>query len=47
VQPPALSEPPRPTRRVVVIDKPDSVQTAVRVGQLGIPRKTPDYMSMD
>jgi zinc protease len=47
VQPPTLPEPPRPTRRVVVIDKPDSVQTAVRVGQLGIPRKSPDYMSMD
>jgi zinc protease len=47
VQPPTLPDPPRPTRRVVVIDKPDSVQTAVRVGQLGVPRKTPDYMSMD
>ena len=47
MQPPPLPEPPRPTRRIVVIDKPDSVQTAVRVGQLGIPRKTPDYMSMD
>jgi zinc protease len=47
VQPPPLPEPPKPTRRVVVIDKPDSVQTAVRVGQLAIPRKTPDYMAMD
>ena len=47
VQTPPLPEPPRPTRRVVVVEKPDSVQTAVRVGQLGIPRKTPDYMSMD
>jgi zinc protease len=47
VQPPPLPEPPRPTRRIVVVDKPDSVQTAVRVGQLAIPRKTPDYMSMD
>jgi zinc protease len=47
VQPPALTEPPRPTRRIVVIDKPDSVQTTVRIGQIGVPRKTPDYMSMD
>jgi zinc protease len=47
VQPPALPEPPRPTRRIVVVDKPDSVQTAVRVGQLGVPRKTPDYMDLD
>jgi zinc protease len=47
VQFPMLPDPPRPTRRVVVIDKPGSVQTSVRVGQLGIPRKSPDYMSMD
>jgi zinc protease len=44
---PTLPKPPAPTRRIIVIDKPDSVQTAVRVGQLGIPRKTTDYMSMD
>jgi zinc protease len=47
VQAPTLADPPRPTRRIVVVDKPGSVQTSVRVGQLGIPRKTPDYMSMD
>jgi zinc protease len=47
VEAPALPELPRPTRRVVVIDKPDAVQTAVRVGQLGVPRKTPDYMTLD
>jgi zinc protease len=40
-------EPPSPTRRVVVIDKPDAVQTEIRVGQLGIPRKHPDYMAVD
>ena len=44
---PRLPEPPKPTRRVIVVDKPDSVQTAVRVGQLGVPRKTPDYMELD
>jgi zinc protease len=47
VQPPQLPEPPRPTRRIIVIDKPDSVQTAVRIGQLGVPRKTPDFMELD
>jgi zinc protease len=47
VQSPQLPEPPRPTRRIIVIDKPDSVQTAVRVGQLGVPRKTQDYMELD
>ena len=34
VKPPTLPEPPKPTRRIVIIDKPDSVQTAVRIGQL-------------
>jgi zinc protease len=47
VQPPALPEPPKPTRRIIVVDKPDSVQTAVRIGQLGVPRKTTDYMDVD
>jgi zinc protease len=40
-------EPPPPTRRVVIIDKPDAVQTEIRVGQLAIPRKHPDYMAWD
>ena len=39
--------PPQPTRRIVVIDKPDAVQTEIRVGQLGIQRKHPDYMAVD
>jgi zinc protease len=42
-----LPAPPKPARRVIVIDKPDAVQTAVRVGQLGVPRKTPDYMALN
>jgi zinc protease len=40
-------EPPPPTRRLIVIDKPDAVQTEIRVGQLAIPRKHPDYLSFD
>jgi len=47
VQPPALPEPPKPTRRIVIVDKPGSVQTAIRIGQLGVPRKTVDYMDLD
>jgi zinc protease len=39
--------PPEPTRRVIVVDKPDSVQTEIRVGQLAIPRKHPDYLKWD
>jgi len=40
-------EPPAPARRIVIIDKPDAVQTSIRVGQLAIPRKHPDYMTWD
>jgi len=40
-------DPPDPTRRVVVVDKPDAVQTEVRVGHIGIPRNHPDYMALN
>ena len=40
-------EPPSPTRRVVIVNKPDSVQTEVRVGNIGIPRNHPDYMAVN
>jgi zinc protease len=32
-----------PPRRVIVIDKPDAVQTEIRIGNHGIPRDSPDY----
>jgi zinc protease len=46
---PALNatEPPDPTRRVIVIDKKDAVQTEIRVGHLAIPRKHQDYEAVD
>ena len=40
-------DPPPPTRRIVVVDKPDAVQTEIRVGMLAIPRKHPDYLPFD
>jgi zinc protease len=40
-------DPPQPTKRVVVIDKPDAVQTEIRIGQIGIPRRHNDYLAMD
>jgi zinc protease len=43
----ATIEPPSPTRRVVVVNKRDAVQTEVRVGHLGIPRNHPDYMAVN
>lgn len=42
-----MIDPPDPTRRVIVVDKPDAVQTEVRVGHLGIPRNHPDYMAVN
>jgi len=41
------AEPPPSARRIVIIDKPDAVQTSIRVGQLAIQRKHPDYMAWD
>jgi zinc protease len=41
------TEPPAPTRRLVIVDKPDAVQTEIRVGQIAIPRKHPDYLAFD
>ena len=40
-------EPPNSTRRVIVIDKPDSVQTEIRVGNIGVPRNHSDYMALN
>jgi zinc protease len=40
-------DPPPSTRRVVVVDKPDAVQTEIRVGMLAIPRKHEDYLAWD
>jgi zinc protease len=42
-----FDEPPPPTRRVVVVDRPGSVQTEIRVGQLGVGRTHDDYTIVD
>lgn len=42
-----VTEPPDATRRVIVVDKKDTVQTEIRVGQIAIPRKHPDYEAID
>lgn len=39
--------PPDPTRRVVIVNKPDAVQTEVRAGHLGIRRNQQDYMALN
>jgi zinc protease len=43
----APMDPPPPVRRVVVIDKPGSVQTEIRAGHLAIPRRHPDHLVLD
>jgi zinc protease len=40
-------EPPPPTRRVVVIDRPGAAQTEIRVGNVSLPRRHPDYLALD
>ena len=40
-------EPPPPTRRLVVIDRPGSVQTEIRVGNIALPRKHKDFLALD
>jgi zinc protease len=42
-----MMELPPATRRLVVIDKPGSVQTEIRAGHTGLPRKHPDYLALD
>ena len=32
--------------RIFVVDKPDAVQTQIRIGRLGIPRDNPDYVPL-
>ena len=38
---------PPSARRIVIVDKPGTVQTSIRVGQLAIPRKHADYLTWD
>lgn len=44
---PPDGEIPEPARRVVVIDKPGSLQTAIRVGHVALSRTSPDHMPFD
>jgi zinc protease len=43
----AAAQLPEPTRRVVLIDRPGAVQTEIRVGHIGLPRKHKDYLALD
>ncbi len=39
--------PPDPTRRIIIVNKPDAVQTEIRVGHVGVPRRHDDYLSLN
>lgn len=43
----SFDEPPPPTRRVIVVDRPGAVQTEIRVGQIGVSRTHPEYTTVD
>jgi zinc protease len=43
----AVVDPPAPAERVVVVDRPGSAQTEIRVGQLAIPRTHKDFIPFD
>jgi zinc protease len=47
VPPFAPMAPPEPTRRVIVIDRPDAVQTEIRAGHIAIPRKHDDFDALN
>ena len=42
-----VAEPPSPENRLIIVDKPGAVQTAVRVGHVALPRAHPDYLALD
>jgi zinc protease len=44
---PSVTDPPDATRRVIVVDKKDAVQTEIRVGHIAIPRKHNDFEAID
>jgi zinc protease len=48
-EPPAITatELPEPTRRVVLVDRPNAVQTEIRAGHVAIARKHADYMPLN
>jgi zinc protease len=48
-QPASADSKPQPAEsapRIVIVDKPDAVQTEIRVGNSGIPRSSPDYLAL-
>jgi zinc protease len=34
-------------RRIVIVEKPDAPQTVLRIGHIGVPHSSPDYVALD
>ena len=39
--------PPRTRREIYLVDKPNSPQSQIRIGNVGVPRSTPDYFPLE
>ncbi len=44
---PVLPDPPEPAKRVVIVDRPGTVQSVIRIGQLGVARSDADFLPVD
>ena len=47
VPPVKAEQSPPATRRVVIVDRPGAAQTEIRVGNIALPRRHPDYLALD
>ena len=43
---PALEPPPAPAARLAILDRPGAAQSELRIGQVAVPRRTPDYHAL-
>jgi zinc protease len=41
-----LEAPRRPTAPIAIVDRPGAAQSEIRIGQVGVPRLTPDYAAL-
>lgn len=44
---PVRQSPQPPKRQIYLVDKPGAAQSQIRVGLVGVPRSTPDYIALD
>ena len=44
---PVRQSPQPPKRQIYIVDKPGAAQSQIRIGLVGVPRSTPDYIALD